>query len=89
MTPRLSTARLLARSRIWIFILGAAACQQPPAGTSGTDAGATIEVWKAWLTGSGIAVCPRSCRIATACPTASVAPPITTCEVELTFAITA
>ena len=33
-------------------------------------AGATISVWKAWLTGSGIAVCPRSCTAATARATA-------------------
>ena len=32
---------------------------------SGALAGATISVWKAWLTGSGTAWWPRSCSAAT------------------------
>ena len=44
---------------------------------SGSLAGATIDVWNAWLTGSRIAVWPASVKAAIARSTAAVAPPIT------------
>ena len=44
---------------------------------SGSEAGATIDVWKAWLTGSCITWWPASVSAAMARWTASVAPPMT------------
>ena len=55
---------------------------------SGSLAGATIEVWKAWLTGSIAVWKPRCSHRSTAASTAAVAPPMTACDEELTLAIT-
>ena len=56
---------------------------------SGSLAGATIEVWKAWLTGIRLAgVHPASANTARAASTAAVAPPMTAWLVLLTFATT-
>jgi hypothetical protein len=56
--------------------------------TSGTAAGATIEVWKAWLTGMRVACMPAWLNASMAELTATVAPPITACEFELMLATT-
>ena len=45
----------------------------------GSDAGATIALWKAWLTGSGKTVIPRLRKDSQAASTASVAPAMTVC----------
>ena len=58
------------------------------AALSGSLAGATIEVWKAWLTGRRIAVYPACWSCATSVSTAAVAPPITACLLLLTLAMT-
>ena len=55
---------------------------------SGSLAGATIDVWKAWLTGSMAVWKPRCSHFSTAAFTAVVAPPMTACDVELTLAMT-
>ncbi len=54
----------------------------------GSLAGATIEVWKAWLTGSGRTSRPAARKIAAAFSTASEAPPTTAWAVLLTLATT-
>ncbi len=56
--------------------------------TNGTDAGATIEVWNAWLTGIRIACMPAAVNDSTAASTASVAPPTTAWLFELMLATT-
>ncbi len=56
--------------------------------TSGTDAGATIEVWKAWLTGMRAAWMPAAVKRSMADSTAAVAPPTTAWCVELMLATT-
>src|SRR5664280_1133792 len=55
---------------------------------SGSDAAATIRVWKAWLTGSEIAVKPASWNTLTAACTAGVSPPMTAWLLLLTLAMT-
>ncbi len=45
--------------------------------TNGTEAGATIEVWKAWLTGIRIALMPLARKVCMIASTAWVAPPTT------------
>ena len=45
--------------------------------TNGTEAGATIEVWKAWLTGMRIALIPLPANTSMIASTALVAPPTT------------
>ncbi len=56
--------------------------------TNGSEAGATIEVWKAWLTGIRLALRPMAWNFATIRSTASVAPPTTAWLCELMFATT-
>ncbi|GAB3888601.1 hypothetical protein GCM10029964_056560 [Kibdelosporangium lantanae] len=55
---------------------------------SGSLAGATIDVWNAWLTGSRTAVRPIAANVRTAASTTAVAPPITAWPVLLTLATT-
>ena len=55
---------------------------------SGSLAGATIDVWKAWLTGSMAVWKSRCWHFSTAASTAAVAPPMTAWAVELTLAMT-
>ena len=47
------------------------------ASPNGTDAGATIEVWNAWLTGIRVAVMPCAVNCSMSASTAAVAPPTT------------
>lgn len=56
---------------------------------SGSLAGATIAVWKAWLTGSGTTCRPAAVRISMARRTAAVAPPTTAWLELFTLATTA
>ncbi len=56
--------------------------------TSGPAAGATIEVWKAWLTGIWMARMPSSVNLAIAPSTGSVLPPMTAWLLELMLATT-
>ena len=51
-------------------------------------AGATIEVWKAWLTGILTALMPAALKVSTTFSTAAVAPPMTAWELELMLAMT-
>ena len=55
---------------------------------SGTAAGATMDVWKAWLTGMRVACMPAATQASTAAVTAAVAPPITAWLLELMLATT-
>ena len=63
---------------------------QPAGGAavSGRLTGATIEVWKAWLTGMRRTVRPAEPSAATARSTAAVAPPMTAWPVLFTLAMT-
>ena len=67
---------------------GATTFSRRSATFSGSLAGATIEVWKAWLTGSRIAVWPSALSSSMTFSTAGVAPPITACLLLLTLAMT-
>ncbi len=55
---------------------------------NGWLAGATIEVWKAWLTGMRTALIPRDCRRSIVSSTPSLEPPITAWWLLLMFATT-
>ena len=55
---------------------------------SGSLAGATISVWNAWLTGSGVTRIPAATSASLASRTASVAPPTTACSLLLMLAMT-
>ena len=68
---------------------GARTSSRRSAPFSGSVAGATIEVWKAWLTGIRAAVMPSARKTSIACSTAAVAPPTTAWLVELMLATTA
>ena len=56
--------------------------------TNGPEAGATIEVWNAWLTESFVAFIPLPLKTSTMRSTASVAPPTTAWLSELMLATT-
>ncbi len=67
---------------------GARTSRRRNVAASGTAAGATIDVWNAWLTGMRVACMPAAVNAAIALATADVAPPITACVVELMLATT-
>ena len=68
--------------------MGALRSSRRSASTNGPDAGATIEVWKAWLTGIRVAVKPSAVKRSMIRSTASVAPPTTAWLVLLMLAMT-
>ena len=55
---------------------------------NGTAAGATMDVWNAWLTGMRPACSPTAVNASMAAVTAAVAPPMTAWLVELMLATT-
>ena len=67
---------------------GARTSSRRSATFSGSLAGATIEVWKAWLTGMRIALMPAAWKASIARSTASVAPPMTAWLLLLMLAMT-